>query len=90
VHVHFFSLNAIKEILTHFISMAVKMGPVMSILRGIVRIRTKGRASENELDFTAHRITKHITWIKVYRCIRIVGTCRETERERERERERDL
>lgn len=47
----------------------------MKIRRGMVRVRTKGRASEKSLIFTTHRTARHKTWIRVNKCIRNVFTC---------------
>lgn len=55
--------------------MAENTRPVMNIRRGMVRVRTKGRASEKSLIFTTHRTARHKIWIRVYKCIRIVFTC---------------
>lgn len=49
--------------------------PVINMRRGMVRVRTKGRASEKSLIFTAHRTARHKSWIRVNKCIRIVFTC---------------
>lgn len=54
--------------------------PVMSIRRGMVRVRTKGRASEKSLIFTTHRMARHKIWIRVNKCIRIVFTCTKDQR----------
>lgn len=64
-----------ETLLTHFISLMVKIRPVMSIRRGMVRIRKKGRAREKGLCFTAHRTARHRTWTRVNRCIFSVLTC---------------
>lgn len=68
-------LNVHREVLTHFISMTEKTLPVMNIRRGMVRMRTKGRAREKGLIFTIHRMARHTSWIRVKRCIRSVLTC---------------
>lgn len=49
--------------------------PVINMRRGMVRVRTKGRASEKSLIFTAHRTARHKSWIRVNKCIRSVFTC---------------
>lgn len=61
-------------VLTHFISMTEKSLPVINMRSGMVRMRTKGSASEAGLIFTAHRAARHTSWITVYRCIRSVFT----------------
>lgn len=67
--------------LTHFISLSVKSVPVMAMRRGMVRMRTKGRAREKALIFTIQRAPKHTIWIRVNKCIFIVVTCSKEMRE---------
>lgn len=40
-------------------------------------MRTKGRASEAEVDFTAHSTARQMIWMPVKRCMRQVFTCGE-------------
>lgn len=70
-----YECNKHRKLLTHFISMTEKSLPVMSMRRGMVRMRTKGSAREKGLIFTTHRIARHTSWIRVKRCIRSVDTC---------------
>lgn len=69
-----------REVLTHFISMVEKSVPVMTMRKGMVRMRTKGSAREKGLIFTTHRTARHMSWITVKRCIRIVFTCTDDNR----------
>lgn len=66
--------------LTHFISLSVNSRPVTNIRRGMVRIRTKGKASDTGLDLTSHRVTRHPICIAVNTCILLVLTCRGNQR----------
>lgn len=52
----------------------MKKRPVMAMRRGIVRMRTKGRAREAGLDLTIHSTARHTTWMAVYMCILPVDT----------------
>ena len=60
--------------------MAEKSVPVMIMRRGMVRMRTKGRAREKGLIFTNHSTPRHASWIRVKRCICAVDTCTEDSR----------
>lgn len=43
-------------------------------------MRTKGRASEAEVDLTAHSAARQMIWMTVKRCMRQVFTCGEADR----------
>lgn len=68
-----------RKALTHFISISVKRWPVMNMRRGMVRMRMKGRARDAGLDLTTHKTTRQATWMPVYKCIRPVFTCTDTQ-----------
>lgn len=48
------------------------------IRSGTINTRKKGSASENLDDLTAYSTQMPASWITVYRCIRNVGTCKQT------------
>lgn len=60
--------------LTHCISRVVKIRGKRNIFTGTVRMRTKGKASDAEVDMTAHNEIRHTNWIPVNRCMRKVFT----------------
>lgn len=47
---------------------------------GIINSKKNGKASEAFVDLTTHKITRHINWIRVNRCIFAVFTYKKNEK----------
>lgn len=70
-----FGRTSIQHELTAASSLSSKILVRMSLRRGTVMIRMKGKASEATVDFTTHRRTIHNNWMMVNMFIRHVFTC---------------